>query len=121
MGQNHKEVAAVALKRREDAIPKEYLLAEDLLEKLPRNLTIAHKSLGHFTEAELEIIESTAAHLLPKLHDGILSSLEVTKAFCKASAVAQQLVCHLHILSFFTKLTTFIDKLSDGNPVPRSA
>jgi len=92
MGQNHKEIAAIALKRRKDAIPKEYLLAEDLLARLPRDPTIVHKTSGHFTGAELNIIESSAADLLTKLHNRTLTSLEVTKAFCKASAVAQQLV-----------------------------
>jgi amidase len=92
MGQHYKEIAEIALKRRENAIPKEYLLPDESLTNLPRNLTTVPKSSGHFTPEELEIIETSAEDILFKIKNKIWTSLEVTKAFCRASAVAQQLV-----------------------------
>jgi len=92
MGQDYKEIAAIALKRREDAIPKKYLLPESSLLNLPIDLTKVQRNSGHFSEAELEIIESPADAILKKIRDKSWTSLEVTEAFCKASAVAQQLV-----------------------------
>ena len=92
MGQNYKEIAAIALKRREDAIPKDLLLPESALTNLPRNLTTVPKSSGHFTPEELEIIETNAEDILVKIKNKIWTSLEVTKAFIKAAVVAQQLV-----------------------------
>ncbi len=95
MAQNYKEIAAIALKRREAAIPKEYMLPVESLTNLPRNLTTVPKNSGHFTAEELEIIETNAEDILLKIKEKIWTSLEVTKAFCKASVVAQQLVCYL--------------------------
>ena len=92
MGQNYKEIAAIALKRREDAIPKDLRLPELSLRNLPRNLTTVPKSSGHFTPEELEIIETNAEDILVKVKNKIWTSLEVTKAFMKAAVVAQQLV-----------------------------
>jgi amidase len=96
MGQHYKEIAEIALKRREAAIPKEYLLPEAALTNLPRNLTTVPKTSGHFTTAELEIIETNAEDILLNIRDKKWTSLEVTKAFCKSAVVAQQLVCHCH-------------------------
>ncbi|KAG0651753.1 Acetamidase [Hyphodiscus hymeniophilus] len=99
MGQNYKEIAKVALKRREDAIPKDLLLPESALANLPRNLTTVPKSSGHFTPKELEIMETTAEDILEKIKNKIWSSLVVTKAFIKAAVVAQQLTnCLTEIL-----------------------
>lgn len=92
MAQHYKDVAAIALKRREDAIPREYLLQNPVLESGSRNVTSITRSSGHFTPDELEVIESSAATILSKIQDRTWTSLKVTKAFCKASAVAQQLV-----------------------------
>ena len=92
MGQHYKEIAAIAQKRREDAIPKELLLPESVLSQLPRNLTTVPKNSGHFTAQELEIIETHAEDILTKLRDSTWTSVQVTQAFCKAAAVAQQLV-----------------------------
>lgn len=86
----------MALKRREAAIPKEYLLPDSVLKDLPQNLTTIPRSSGHFTPEELEIIESSAEDILFKIRDKAWTSLLVTKAFCKASIVAQQLVSLLN-------------------------
>lgn len=92
MGQHYKEIAAIALKRREDAIPKELLLPIEALSNLPRNLTSVPKDSKHFTAEELEIVESDAEDIILKIKEKSWSSVQVAKAFCKAAAVAQQLV-----------------------------
>lgn len=93
MGQHYKDIAKIALERRETAIPKEYLLPQESLINLPQNLTTIPKTSGHFTAGELEIIESNAEDILLKIKAKIWTSLEVTKAFSKAAIVAHQLVC----------------------------
>ncbi|CZT02650.1 hypothetical protein WAI453_002145 [Rhynchosporium graminicola] len=99
MGQNYTEIAAIARKRRADAIPKDLLLPETSLSNLPRNLTTFPKSSGHFTAEELEIIEADAEEILSKIRERKWSSVTVTKAFCKAAVVAQQLTnCLTEIL-----------------------
>ncbi|CZR51902.1 related to general amidase [Phialocephala subalpina] len=99
MGQNYKEISEIALKRREAAIPKEYLLPESALKDLPLDLTSVPKSSGHFTPEELEIIETQAEDILLKIREKKWTSLTVTKAFCKAAVVAQQLTnCLTEIL-----------------------
>lgn len=92
MGQHYKEIAAIALKRREDALPKDLLLPTESLSNLPRNLTTVPRSSKHFTAEELDITESNAEDILLKIKEKSWTSLQVTKAFCKAAAVAQQLV-----------------------------
>ena len=99
MGQHYKEVAEIALRRREAAIPKEYLLPEAALANLPQNLTTVPRTSGHFTTAELEIIESDAEDILLKIKDTKWTSLEVANAFCKSAVVAQQLVRHSPVLT----------------------
>lgn len=88
----YKEIATIALQRREDAIPKDLLLPKEALGNLPRNLTTVPKTSGHFTTNELEIIETNAEEILSKIKSRTWTSLEVTRAFCKAAIVAQQLV-----------------------------
>ncbi|KAK7899811.1 hypothetical protein LTR67_003556 [Exophiala xenobiotica] len=84
-----------------DLIPKEWLLPSTImdslsfpLEKNPNKLLamdIPRKS-GLLTDRELAITESyTVAELLAKLASGEFSSSEVTTAFCKRAAIAQQL------------------------------
>jgi len=119
MGQHYKEIASIALKRREAAIPREYLLPEQSLANLPRNLTTVPKTSGHFTPEELEIIETNAEDILVKVKEKIWTSLVVTKAFCKAAAVAQQLVCCSNLPSQ-CRTNTSSDKLPDRGPLPRS-
>lgn len=99
MGQHYKEIAAIALKRRDDAIPKDLLLPSEVLSNLPRNLTTVAKASKHFTAEELEIMETDAEDILFKIRNKIWTSTEVTKAFCKAAVVAQQLTnCLTEIL-----------------------
>lgn len=99
MVQDYREIAAIALKRRQDAIPLGYLLSENLLANLPRDLTTIRKDSGHFTSADLEILEAPAEVILLKIKEKTWTSLEVAQAFIKASAVANQLTnCLTEIL-----------------------
>ncbi|PYH89678.1 general amidase GmdB [Aspergillus ellipticus CBS 707.79] len=90
--------AAVANKRKDlDArIPPEWRLSESFLSSLPnpRHLlsSDAVKNSGVLTPAELNITEAySVAQLQQHLAQGTLRSVEVTTAFCKRAAVAQQL------------------------------
>lgn len=90
--QHYREIAKIAQKRRADALPKEYLLPEEALKNLPRNITNVPRTSGHFTYEELEIMETNAEDILQKIRERIWTSVEVTKAFSKAAVVAHQLV-----------------------------
>lgn len=84
------------------AIPQAWHLPESItkalaypLEEKPNHLMeldIPRKS-GILSDKELDITEqNTVAQLLAKLASGQLTSVEVTTAFCKRAAIAQQLV-----------------------------
>jgi len=90
-------------KQTQAAIPEAWRLPDSIvkslaypLEEKPNRLIeldIPRKS-GLLSEKELAITEqNTVAELLAKLASGELTSLEVTTAFCKRAAIAQQLVC----------------------------
>ena len=85
-----------------DKIPKEWLLPASITNLLQAPLSdhpnrviemdIPRKS-GIMNEKELNITEKfTVDELLQQLRKGVLSSLEVTIAFSKRAAMAQQLV-----------------------------
>lgn len=85
-----------------DKLPKEWLLPSSILQTLQtplednanrvNDMDIPRKS-GILTEEELDITEKyTVAQLLSKLKSGELSALDVTLAFSKRAAIAQQLV-----------------------------
>lgn len=69
------------------------------MSNLPRDLTTIRNESGHFTAAELEVLDSPAENILLKIKDKTWTSLEVVQAFIKASAVANQLTnCLTEIL-----------------------
>lgn len=94
---------AIERKRQEriDRTPKEWILEEQYLASLNcgptkstniLQLDVPRKS-GILTEKEVEITESyTAVELVEKLREGSFTAVEVTTAFCKRAAIAQQLV-----------------------------
>ncbi|RDW75100.1 acetamidase-like protein [Coleophoma cylindrospora] len=99
MGQHYEEIAAIAIARRDGALPKEYMLPSEALKDLPQNLTTVPKSSGHFTAEELEITNSEADTILLNIKNKKWTSLKVAEAFCKAAVVAQQLTnCLTEIL-----------------------
>lgn len=81
--------------------PKEWLLPVEVLESLPSPLPTSKVDLntldiprrsGLLNEREIEITEAyDVKQLLAKLASGDLTSLEVTLAFSKRAAIAQQL------------------------------
>ncbi|KAL4977968.1 Acetamidase [Aspergillus desertorum] len=96
MPRSWEELAADKRTRLAKTIPDEWkiqtLPAEDNVIDFP-------KKAGILSEAELKITESSAADLVAQLAAGQLTSVEVTLAFCKRAAIAQQLTnC---VLEFF--------------------
>lgn len=120
MGQNYKEIAEIAQKRREKAIPQEYLLQGVSTTDLPRNVTGVHSSSGHFTAEELQIIGTEAEGILSNVKERKWTTLEVTKAFCKSAVVAQQLVRPLSKSSYRKLTYRAIDELFNGSIISRS-
>lgn len=91
-GESYKEIGAIARDRRDKTIPSAYLLPDEAVSKLSQNVTTVARTSKHFSHEEIEIIESEAEDILLKIREKIWTSLEVVEAFCKAAAVAQQLV-----------------------------
>jgi amidase len=56
------------------------------------DVTTFPQESGWFSKKELEITESTSTHILQKIASRSWTSEEVTRAFCKRAAAAQQLV-----------------------------
>ncbi|KAF9878332.1 general amidase [Colletotrichum karsti] len=95
-------IAARHRAKQQEAIPREWIIPDQQLQELrgtgtPQDgrlisLGVARKS-AFLTERELEITDTfSARHLLDKIREGDLTSEEVTVAFCKRAALAQQLV-----------------------------
>ena len=59
---------------------------------MPANLTDFALKSGYYTADELAIVQSEADVILDKIKARAWTSLDVAKAFCKASALAQELV-----------------------------
>lgn len=100
---NYKEISAIARKRRDTVLSSFYTVPKVEESKLPNNLTSYSVKSGYYTTYEVEIIESEAEDILQKIRDRIWTSLEVTKAFCKAAALAQELVCRTPPLRIDTR------------------
>ncbi|KAF2857881.1 amidase [Piedraia hortae CBS 480.64] len=85
-----KEIAAQKQKQRDERIPKEWKLSSLPPQEKTNVLDIPHRS-GILTSEELRITESyDASDLVTQLASGRLKSVEVTTAFCKRAAIAQQ-------------------------------
>ncbi|KAJ5128804.1 hypothetical protein N7448_002517 [Penicillium atrosanguineum] len=99
----------VAEKRRECAqkIPREWTLSAEQLSVPPHLLEFdLPRQCGLLSELELDLTENfTAEQLLVKLASGNVRSLDVTTAFCKRAAIAQQ------VTSCLTE--TFFDQALD--------
>lgn len=87
------EIAASKRKQLADSIPQEWRIpASQMPPESQLNVLDWPSTSGFFTPQELEITELTASQLLGQLRSGHKTSEEVTRAFCKRAAVAQQLV-----------------------------
>lgn len=89
--QKYKEVSAIARKRREANIAAYFKVPSVDEASLPKNLTKYAMQSGYYTPNEQKIIMSEADEILENIATRKWTSLEVTKAFCKASAYAQEL------------------------------
>ncbi|KAF7885333.1 uncharacterized protein EAF01_011398 [Botrytis porri] len=82
---------AIATRRQQEilsSIPSEWILPADLFNsKRPLDLV---KTCGLLSERDIKIVYSTAVDLLEKMRTREYTAVEVTSAFCKASAVAHQ-------------------------------
>lgn len=86
-------IAATKRQALKDSIPSEWVIPADIFPPEDQlDVSNFPKESGFFTERELEIIATTAPIILSHLASGSWTSEEVTKTFCKAAAVAQQLV-----------------------------
>lgn len=81
--------------QRQSKIPKEWLLPSDRYHAAT-NIMEVPAICGILSDVECEITSDfDATALLEKLKDGVWSAEQVTVAFCKRAAIAQQLVCLL--------------------------
>lgn len=92
MVRDYKEASAIARKRRAASIAAFYKPPSWPEAELPSNLTGFALNSGYYTADELEIVQSEADVILEKVKTRTWTSLEVAKAFSKASALAQELV-----------------------------
>lgn len=96
------EIAAAKRESLHASIPSEWLIppqlipAEDVLD-----ITAFPKTSGLFTAEELLILDSGAADIYEKISKRAWTAEKVTVTFCKAAAVAHQLVCIHEIDSLF--------------------
>jgi amidase len=75
-------------------IRQEWRLSEEDLERVSRERTLAGDVMDSFLDDETRSITSmTSVPLVEGLRAGSLSAVQVTMAFCKAAAVAHQIVC----------------------------
>ncbi|KAH8892522.1 amidase [Thozetella sp. PMI_491] len=104
------EIAAAHRERQHNAIPTDWLLTADALQKLSGagtedagkliKLQAAQKA-GLLSEIELDITENyTASQLLSKIAARELKSVDVVTAFAKRAAIAQQLTSCLTEIFF---------------------
>ncbi|KAI6092650.1 amidase [Hypoxylon rubiginosum] len=100
----------IAAKKRQDlasSIPDEWRVPSALLPPADQdNVTGFPEESGWFTAEELAITNQTALELLPKLAAGDLTSVAVTRAFCKRAAAAHQLTNCLSETCFERALST---------------
>lgn len=74
-------------------VPEEWLLPESMLSLKPRNVIPLLKGCGLLTARELGVADiKDAVALLEKIHSKEWSAFEVTVAFCKRAAIAQQML-----------------------------
>ena len=88
MDQTWESVATAKQAKRDALIPPEWKIKPTQA----LNVIDVPKTCGILSPTELEITESPADVLLERMASGELKSYDVTLAFCKRAAIAQQLV-----------------------------
>jgi amidase len=92
MAPMYQKIAAIAQKRRDDALNAYFPIPDIADEDLPLDLRSYPRTSGLLSAEELDIINSDAGTLLQQMKDRKLTAFAVTSAFCKAAAIAQKLV-----------------------------
>ncbi|KAK3312535.1 amidase [Apodospora peruviana] len=91
------------------AIPPEWRIPAELLPPVSKDdISTFPESSGWFTVDELAITSSNAVELITRLASGELTSVEVTRAFCKRAAAAHQLTNCLSEIFFDRALETAV-------------
>lgn len=88
---NYKEISVIARKRRDANIRAYYQVPKSDVEILPNNITEYALRSDYYDASELDIIQAEAPIILSHIKTRKWTALEVAKAFCKASAYAQEL------------------------------
>ena len=74
-------------------IPKEWLLDQSELDKASEQRDITGPFIEQYlTESEIAITNLAATILVSHLSNGKLSALQVAEAYCRRTAIAQQIV-----------------------------
>jgi amidase len=92
MAPMYQEIAAIAQKRRDDALNAYFPIPDIADQDLPLDLRSYPSTSGLLSAEELDIIRADAGTLLRRMKERKLTSFAVTSAFCKAAAMAQKLV-----------------------------
>lgn len=91
--QDWKEISTKAQEILHNSIPSEWRIPKD---KLPpedqKDVTDFPAKCGLLTDAELTITDSYATEIVKKIAAGEWKAEDVTRAFCKRAAIAQQVV-----------------------------
>lgn len=95
--------AAAKQAARAALIPPAYRLPPAVIESLPRTHDLREyvsNDCSLLTDRDKEITDlDEASELLRRLREGVYTAIEVTEAFCRRAAVAQQLVSRLVMMS----------------------
>jgi amidase len=98
MADNYKEIATAKQAEAYEKIPEEWRLSADVIQKISPtskiNVMDIPSSCRILSSTDLKITENyTATALAKEIASGVFTAVQVTKAFCKRAAIAQQLVC----------------------------
>lgn len=85
------DIASEQQRLRDSQIPKEWILESLPAESMANVMNVPY-TCGLMTKKELALTEKDATDLLAMMARGELKSHDLTLAFCKRAAIAQQLV-----------------------------
>ncbi|OAP64558.1 hypothetical protein AYL99_00530 [Fonsecaea erecta] len=93
MATDWQERCAQARAARDATIPKAWLLKNPPSDDVTNVMSVPYTS-GLMTDEELALTELDATELLQRLRKGEIKSYNITLAFCKRAAIAQQVISH---------------------------
>lgn len=107
---DYRTLAAEKQLQRSNKIPKHWLVPSNVLQHAI-NLLEVPGTCGLLSEIECKITSKyDATAVLEKLRSGTWSAEQVTVAFCKRAAIAQQLVSH-HVRLLESSMTLILSRL----------